>query len=299
MGAQVTTGRLQGPSVAELLARHPKSKLRSDLTTRLPLNAVLFADWLLGSAVPVTREHMQSLLGLGVGTIVTLISTPLTEPRLVNCSSGEQRNPEFCDREPDLLADLAQVHLEHMPMADGGTPTRAQAQRFLDLCAAARARQQLLLVHCWQGERRTWCMARLALRDAGCAPPQGGRSTPWIDQYLLGSSQERVMLCLLAASLALDRSKLGELFTAPSEHEPQRQLGAELLSRWDALCAATLLAACSHDRALVERVQRRVAARSPSAWQALFEAGPRAAVADAPAKRTAVADAPAKRIKPS
>jgi hypothetical protein len=198
-------------------------------------------------------------------------------------------------------------------MTDAGSPTQAQAKRFLELCQGARERKEMLLVHCWQGRKRTWCMARYALAHFTLPIPTAPvATTHWIDAFLRGANHEETMLCLLATALDLQRTaeNLGALFTEPNAFDKDHPLGAELLQRWDALTDQTLLCACNGDRELLLRIKEKAQEKSFQEWRNVWEGGPSGlmhipeesndsqdAPAPLPEKRSAPNDAPAKRIK--
>eukprot|EP01104_Vermistella_antarctica_P011200 TRINITY_DN3104_c0_g1_i2.p1 TRINITY_DN3104_c0_g1~~TRINITY_DN3104_c0_g1_i2.p1 ORF type:complete len:245 (+),score=41.52 TRINITY_DN3104_c0_g1_i2:329-1063(+) len=61
----------------------------------------------------------------------------------------------------ELLSDFRCVH---MPLPDAATCTTSQAKEWIEVCEEARRKKEAVLVHCWMGSRRSWFMARLAVR---------------------------------------------------------------------------------------------------------------------------------------
>lgn len=130
---------------------------------------------------------------------------------------ADQDDPEWSDRDPDMLDGLFiehDVQSHFLPTADYGAMTGALAQRLCDVVSDARARDELVLVHCWMGRARTWYAVRMlgtVLDGVGWRKldSRHARETAFVIKqlecaklpHLTSGAAERSQLILLAAGL--------------------------------------------------------------------------------------------------
>ena len=121
---------------------------------------------LLVSGLPSTLESVENCAKLlGVACIVTLIGTPLTEPRAMSFSDYGA-DVFWTDAEPDItkrVVETGQIALVHMPVLDMRMVCDEHIRWFSRLLEAAEAGRRAVLVHCWKGGNRSAGLARAGL----------------------------------------------------------------------------------------------------------------------------------------
>ena len=263
-----------------------KNKITSATPAKyeLPYNCTMIYPWLFGSAIPDSRQQIDHAVELlGVRAIVTLTPCPLTSPRIFHCTLDESRdNPRFFDPPEDLLDGVNQrldVSLHHIPMVDAGTPSKDQAQQFLKVCEETREKGGAVLVHCWAGSRRTFCMLKLAVRHFNHYDhPPSFYSThfsqnEFVAQMLvywprMSPAKEVMMLLYLVASLyrPLDSFNKGnppEIFT--------ESIGENLRAGWLTTCFDIIVTACDGNVELTHKIIEVYEASKERDWPAIFE----------------------------
>ncbi|MDP1548157.1 MAG: hypothetical protein Q8L87_19260, partial [Anaerolineales bacterium] len=262
--------------------------------TELPYNCTMIYPWLFGSAFPDSRQQIDTSVELlGIRAIVTLTPCPLTSPRIFHCSLDESGDdPFFFDPPGDMLEGVKQrpdVTLHHIPIVDAGTPSKDQAQEFLRICEETREKNGAVLVHCWGGSRRTFCMLKLAVMHFNRRDhPLSLFATHFKQNDFVGEmfaswprmspAREIMMLIYLLASLyrPLDAFKKGNppaIFTQPQipPSDPANDsLGTSLQEKWLDLCNEIITTACNGNVELAQKVFELYEAHKEQDWPAIF-----------------------------
>ena len=201
-------------------ASHPPPTALS-MKSKLPPNTEIVDQNLFASGVPITRESVDALVALGVRTFVSFTVMPLDSPRAFHVNLSDFNNPGFADRDPDMLHGLFSDYkcaAVHMPVNDAGTLTSRQVQELVQICKEAREKDEVVLLHCWAGSRRTWFGARAVKRALDgisgddinkLVRGKEARSNDCVDEFLCGpnfpaapsEAKERLQLLALAAAL--------------------------------------------------------------------------------------------------
>src|SRR3989338_6509493 len=277
-----------------------KDKIASTTSTttaenELPYNCPMIYPWLFGRAIPDNRQQIDHAVELlGVRAIVTLTPCPLTSPRIFHCTLDESRdNPVFFDPPGDLLDCLKQrsdVSLHHIPMVDAGTPSKDQAQQFLRICEETREKGGSVLVHCWAGSRRTFCMLRLAVKHFNRRDyPLSLSAThfaqnEFVEQMLvywprMSPPREVMMLLYLVASLyrpldAFNKGKPPAIFVEshiPSSGLVTEIVGETLQATWQQTCFEIITTACNGNVELAQQIIELYEANKERDWPVIFE----------------------------
>jgi hypothetical protein len=99
--------------------------------------------------------------------VVTLCASSLSHLRLFNVNLDSFEDPLFVDRDLDMLDFAECPQILHAPVNDTDYPSDAQYQFILDEAKKAKSTGKATLVHCFEGSRRSWCVARRLMMDLG------------------------------------------------------------------------------------------------------------------------------------
>jgi len=130
--------------------------------------------WLYTSGVPVIKDQIQCLVeALNIGLIVSLNASPLTYFRSFNLSLGSNpANPEYTDRDLDMLDIPSLPTLLHVPINDADYPNEEKISRVINAVKEARNRDKHVLLHCWAGKGRSLWMAHRVYCELERIPPE-------------------------------------------------------------------------------------------------------------------------------
>eukprot|EP00916_Digyalum_oweni_P009080 GHVL01015288.1.p1 GENE.GHVL01015288.1~~GHVL01015288.1.p1 ORF type:complete len:477 (+),score=102.52 GHVL01015288.1:48-1478(+) len=282
------------------VASSGRSKLLSSPETyapSIPVNFDCAAKDIFVSGVPIGRDMLRTLEDFfSVGLVVSLISTPLTEKRLMNCN---WTGVEFCDRQSGMTESVSEdLRLLHSPVNDSDTPTWQQISEIFEAVRQCRKNNKRILIHCWSGVSRSWLVVRLVLRHLDCLPisdlyfKKGVKTRPTYpqDQMLFAETSSiqnpRGFECLCLNYSWLERERTSNiqknpLFTYPIldfKNLPQcskyaddvsfDKLTTDYSSRWQSLIRSILIRSCVGDVELANHIEQFVR-RSNVNWQEL------------------------------
>ena len=168
MGGRVSKENLFGGEFEKWSKKYGiKVDLKEWENVQLPINFYPVGNsegeipWLYTSGIPISKSQIQSITEvLNVGLIVTLTSSSLNQKRLHNVNLDNYKNPEFVDRDFDMLDFPNLPKLLHVPISDGFFPEEEKILRILKAVKETKGQGKNILINCWLGKGRSWWTAQ-------------------------------------------------------------------------------------------------------------------------------------------